>query len=222
MRTLGDILAISAERKGSEANVFSGFEQSLEADALSKIPEHRWLAGMTRSVFQAGFNWKVVDRMWPGFEEAFHGFDVGRCAMMSEDWFDDLCANKAIVRYPQKIWSVQQNAVFIQEQAAAHGGFGKMIGHWPTDDFAGLLALLKKDGSRLGGTTGQYFLRFMGVDGYILSRDVVARLISEGVIDKPPTSKAAMKAVQDAMNVWVNQSDRSLKEISRILATSCG
>lgn len=177
---------------------------------------------MTRSVFQAGFNWKVVDRMWPGFEEAFHGFDVGRCAMMSEDWFDDLCANKAIVRYPQKIWSVQQNAVFIQEQAAAHGGFGKMIGHWPTDDFAGLLALLKKEGSRLGGTTGQYFLRFMGVDGYILSRDVVARLISEGVIDKPPTSKAAMKAVQDAMNVWVNQSDRSLKEISRILATSCG
>lgn len=222
MRTLDDILAISAERKGGEDTIFTGFEPSLAPDALSEIPDNRWLAEMTRSIFQAGFNWKVVERMWPGFEEAFHGFDVGRCAMMSEDWFDELCANKAIIRYPQKIRSVQQNAVFIQEQAAIHGSFGKMVGQWPSEDFAGLLDLLKKEGSRLGGTTGQYFLRFMGVDGYILSRDVIARLIAEGVVDKPPTSKSAMKAVQEAMNAWVDQSGRSLKEISRILATSCG
>ncbi|WP_299599391.1 DNA-3-methyladenine glycosylase I [uncultured Tateyamaria sp.] len=222
MRTLDDILAISADRKGSEDIVFAGFEPPVEPDVLSEIPDHRWLDEMTRSIFQAGFNWKVVERMWPGFEEAFYGFDVGRCAMMSEDWFDELCANKAIIRYPQKIRSVQQNAVFIQEQATIHGNFGKMVGHWPSDDFAGLLDLLKKEGSRLGGTTGQYFLRFMGVDGYILSRDVTARLIAEGVIDKPPTSKSAMKAVQEAMNAWVDQSGRSLKEISRILATSCG
>lgn len=45
MRTLGDILAISAERKGSEANVFSGFEQSLEADALSKFQNIDGLPG---------------------------------------------------------------------------------------------------------------------------------------------------------------------------------
>ncbi|WP_420011425.1 DNA-3-methyladenine glycosylase I [Tateyamaria sp.] len=222
MRTLDDILAISAERKGSEAAVLSGVEPSATAQELTKVPDHRWLAQMTRSVFQAGFNWKVVDNMWPGFEEAFHGFDVGRCVMMSEDWFDELCANTAIVRYPQKIWSVQQNAVFIQEQAAMHGSFGQMIANWPADDFAGLLEMLKKDGTRLGGSTGQYFLRFMGVDGYILSRDVVARLIAEGVIDKAPTSKSAMKAVQSAMNTWSEDSGRSLKEISRILATSCG
>ncbi|WP_299655818.1 DNA-3-methyladenine glycosylase I [uncultured Tateyamaria sp.] len=222
MRTIDDILAISAERKGSEANVFAGFEPSAAPDVVAQIPDDRWLAEMTRSTFQAGFNWKVVERMWPGFEEAFHGFDVGRCAMMSEDWFDDLCKNTAIIRYPQKIRSVQQNAVFIQEQAAEHGSFGQMIAKWPADDFAGLLALLKREGSRLGGTTGQYVLRFMGVDGYILSRDVTARLIAEGIIDKPPTSKAAMKAVQSAINTWADQSGRSLKEISRILATSCG
>lgn len=222
MRTLDDILAISAGRKGSEAAVLSGVEPSATAQELTKVPDHRWLAQMTRNIFQAGFNWKVVDNMWPGFEEAFHGFDIGRCAMMSEDWFDELCANTAIVRYPQKIWSVQQNAVFIQEQAAVHGSFGQMIANWSADDFAGLLETLKKEGNRLGGNTGQYFLRFMGVDGYILSRDVTARLIAEGVIDKPPRSKTAMKAVQAAMNTWSDQSGRSLKEISRILATSCG
>jgi 3-methyladenine DNA glycosylase Tag len=80
--------------------------------------------------------------------------------------------------------------------------------------------MMKKRGARLGGATGQYFLRFMGVDSFILSRDVTARLIAEGVIDKSPTSKRAMTAVQAAFNQWQEQSGRSLTEISRILAMS--
>ena len=32
----------------------------------------------------------------------------------------------------------------------------------------------------------------MGVDSFILSRDVTAALIREGVVDKAPTSKGAM------------------------------
>ena len=91
---------------------------------------------------------------------------------------------------------------------------------WPRDDYAGLLRMLKKRGSRLGGNTGQYFLRFMGVDGFILSRDVTARLIAEGLIDKAPTSQKAMAIVQDAFNTWQQQSGRSLTEISRVLAMS--
>ena len=62
----------------------------------------------------------------------------------------------------------------------------------------------------------------MGVDGYILSKDVIRRLVAEGVIDKPPRSKTVMAEVHAEINVWADQSGRSLKEISRILATSCG
>lgn len=222
MRSLDDILAISADRKGGQDVIFDGFTPPKGADDLASCPDDRWLAAMTRAIFQAGFNWKVVENMWPGFETAFEGFDIGKCAMMSDDWFDALCRDTSIVRYPQKIRSVQLNAVFVQEMAATHGGFGTMIAQWPASDFAGLLELLKKEGNRLGGTTGQYFLRSMGVDSYMLTRDVVARLVAEGVIDKPPTSKAAMAAVQGAFNTWSKQSGRSLTEISRILATSCG
>ena len=81
---------------------------------------------------------------------------------------------------------------------------------------------MKAEGSRLGGTTGQYFLRFSGVDSWILSRDVTARLIAEGVIDKAVTSKKAYAAVQTAFDTWQGQSGYSLKKISRILATSVG
>jgi hypothetical protein len=53
-----------------------------------------------------------------------------------------------------------------------------------------------------------------------MSADVIARLIAEGVIDKPPTSKGAQRAVQAAFNEWMDQSDYGLTQISRILATS--
>lgn len=222
MRSFDEILAISAERKGGFANVLGDIEGPASVDDLAKIPDDRWLAGMTRCVFQAGFNWKVVDSMWPGFEVAFAGFDLGKCAMMDDAWFDRLLTDTRIIRYGAKIRSVQSNAVFIQEHAALNGGFGKLIANWPSDDFYGLLTLLKTQGTRLGGTTGQYFLRMMGKDSYILSRDVIGRLIAEGVIDKAPTSKSAMAQVQQAFNTWAEDSGRPLKDISRVLAQSIG
>lgn len=218
MRHFDEILAISAERKGGVDAVLGNSEPSLSAEELAAIPDNRWLSQATRAVFQAGFSWKVIENMWPGFEAAFKGFDVGACAMMNDEWFDQLVTDKSIVRNGQKIRSVQQNAVFISEQ----NGFGKMVGEWPATDYAGLLEKLKKEGNRLGGTSGQYFLRSMGRDGYILSKDVVGRLIAEGVIDKQPSSKSAMAAVQDAFNTWSEQSGRGLKDISRVLAQSIG
>ena len=49
-----------------------------EAGTLAAIPDDRWLSCLAKCVFQAGFNWKVVDSMWPGFETVFDGFDIGR------------------------------------------------------------------------------------------------------------------------------------------------
>jgi 3-methyladenine DNA glycosylase Tag len=96
------------------------------------------------------------------------------------------------------------------------------MANWPDSDFVGLWLHLKKHGSRLGGQTGRYCLRFLGYDTPILSRDVVAALIGAGVVDKEPTSKRDLTAMQDAFNSWREQSDRSAREISRLLALSVG
>ncbi len=222
MRSFDEILEIAAERKGGRAAVLDGIDPPVSADALAAIPDDRWLAQMTKSVFQAGFNWKVIENKWPGFEEAFFGFDVGRAAFMAPDWFDELVRDTRIVRNAMKIRSVQENAVFVQEVSAEAGGFGRKIADWPGEDHAGLLRWLAKNGSRLGGASAQYFLRIMGKDSYILSRDVVARLVAEGVIDKPPTSQKAMAAVQAAFNTWAEESGQGLTVISRVLAQSTG
>ncbi|MAZ15567.1 MAG: 3-methyladenine DNA glycosylase [Ahrensia sp.] len=222
MRSFDEIFAIAAERKGGADTLNAMLEPPLGAPDLARIPDDRWLAQSTKCIFNAGFNWKVVEAMWPGFEDAFHGFDLGQCAMLNDEDIARLASDTRIVRHGGKIRSVQENAVFFGELAKEHGSVGKFIAGWPDTDYAGLLALLKKRGSRLGGNTGQYFLRFMGKDSYVLSRDVTARLIAEGVIDKEPSSKSAMAAVQNAFNTWHEQSGRSMKEISRTLAMSIG
>ena len=202
--------------------VLDSVERPLPQKSLAEIADDRWLSMMTKCVFNAGFNWRVIDNKWQGFETAFDGFSIGRCAMMHDEWFDELLSDKRIVRNGQKIQSVQRNAVFVGERAALAGGFGKFIAEWPNTDYIGLLRILKSEGGRLGGTTGQYFLRNMGKDSFILTRDVTARLVAEGVIDKPATSKRAMQAVQKAFNTWQEQSGESFNVISRVLAQSVG
>lgn len=220
LRTFDEIFEIAAQRKGGRDAVLADATHPKSAQALANIPDDRWLSYMARGIFSAGISWTVVDKKWPDIEEAFFGFDVGRAALMSEDWFDELITDTRIVRSPPKVRAIQHNAAFIQEVTRDHGSFGKCVGEWPDSDFAGLLDWLNKKGSRLGGGTGAYLMRFMGKDSYIMSRDVVARLIAEGVIDKAPTSKKAKAAVQAAFDTWRKESGLSFNEISRVLAQS--
>ena len=215
MRTFDDLYAIAAERKGGA----DALEEMipLPDPNVMQIPEDRWLATLTKCIFQAGFNWKVIETKWDGFEAAFHGFDVNACAFLHDEDMDRLMSDKGIVRNGPKIRTVIENAHFLQS-LRDEGGAGVVLGGWPSEDYIGLLERMKKDGARLGGMTGQYAMRFAGRDAFILSRDVTARLIAEGVIDKPATSKTAMKAVQAAFNSWMEQSGRGLTEISRVLA----
>jgi len=219
MRHFDEIFAIAADRKGGAEALNAMLEGPLPPATLVKIPEDRWLSTLTRCIFQAGFSWKVIEAKWDGFEAAFDGFDVGRCAFMDDEKFDALMRDTAIVRNPIKIATVRDNAAFLLE-LREDGGAGKVIGGWPSTDFIGLLDMLKTRGSHLGGTSAQYAMRFMGRDSFMLTQDVTARLVAEGVIDKPATSKTARRAVQAAFNTWMEQSGRSLSEISRVLAMS--
>ena len=66
-----------------------------------------------------------------------------------------------------------------------------------------------------------YFLRFMGKDTFILSKDVVAALVNAHVIDNhKATSAKDQKAIQDAFNQWHEESGRTYTAMSRVLAMS--
>lgn len=202
MRHIEELYEISSNRKGVDT-LEAMLTPASSPTELAAIPEDRWLAQFTKCIFQAGFNWKVVDAKWAGFEDAFKGFELGACAFMDDEWFDSLLGDTRVVRNGAKLATVRENAAFLLD-LRAQGGVGKVIGNWPSNDFIGLLDLMKSNGSRLGGNTSQYALRFIGRDAWILSTDVTARLIAEGVIDKPATSKTALRAVQSAFNQWMD------------------
>ena len=219
MRVFDEILALAAARKGGAEAVLSGAMVPKSATALAAIPADRWLAQMARGIFQAGISWQVVDAKWPGIEAAFYGFAIGPNSMLDDEALEALLADTRVIRSGAKITAIRDNAAFIRREEEA-GGFARRIADWPGDDFAGLLEWLSKNGSRLGGNTGAYMLRQMGKDGYLLSKDVVARLVAEGVIEGAPGSRKAMAAVQAAFNAWQAQSGQSLTVISRVLAQS--
>ena len=220
MRSFDDIRAIAAERKGGAAALDALLAPDPDAPDIATLSDDRILATMARCIFQSGFNWKVVEAKWPGFEAGFAGFDPGRVALYGDAELDRLLADKGVIRNGAKLSSVIENAGFVAGLARDHGSARSFFAGWPADDQVGLMQVMAARGSRLGGNTGQYVLRFIGRDGFILSRDVVARLTAEGVIDGPATGKRAQAEIQAAFNGWAAESGRSLREISRTLSFS--
>lgn len=211
------------ERKGGSQNLESLINDSIsQMTDLSALTDSQILAEFSKRIFQTGLNWKVIENKWPAFLEAFHGFDIGRNALMSDDDFDQHLKNTNIVRHAQKILSVRDNAIFISDLSQEYGSAAKFLDEWPADNLIGLWDVMKKRGARLGGTTGQYCLRYFGKDCFILSRSVVDALAQAGVIDGKATSKTALKQVQNAFNTWHKQTGESYTRLSRILAMSVG
>ena len=216
---------LAADRKGGQAALeqLLGEHKPLGTKQLLKLGDDRYLAMMTRCIFQAGFNWKVIDNKWKGFEEAFHGFNPKGLAHLAPESWDAYTSDKRIVRNAIKIKSVLANANFVWNTAAEHGSFGKVFSQWPASDQIGLMAWLGKEGSRLGGSTAQYFIRFIGKDGFILSLDVIARLQAAGVdIATKCSSKRDLRKVQEAFNNWQQDTGYGYTRLSRILAMSIG
>lgn len=223
MRSFDEIVSLAAEHHGGRAEALAAAHNSHLSADLSAVNDDRYLAEMSRAVFNAGFSWKVIARKWQGFEAAFAGFDPHRVAFIADDALHALLADTRIVRNGQKIRATIENARMVVETARQYGSFGAFLQAWPDTDQAGLLAYLNKHGHRLGGASGQYFLRFSGYDAWITSADVCAALLREGVLETPKaTSKSALGKVDAAITHWHEQSGYPRSVISRLLALSVG
>lgn len=208
---------------GSLAEIENKLPKPLSKAALANIKDDRYLAEMAACLFRAGFVWRIIQLKWEGFETVFNHFLPIWVASRSPEEIETIATDTRIVRNLTKVKSVQENALFILDIQREHGSFGKFLAEWPEDNIVGLWKYLKKHGNRLGGNSGQYFLRFMGKDTFILSRDVCTALQAEGIVDKAQiTSQSDLAKVQAAFNEMRAESGRSLSELSMILALSIG
>jgi 3-methyladenine DNA glycosylase Tag len=217
------IRARAEKRKGGAEALHRLMPPKPDPKALAKLKDDRVLAEMTKRVFSAGFAWSVIESKWPGFEAAFLGFEPKRLAFEPDEFWDSLVKDARIVRNGAKIASVRDNARFVLEVAKEHGSFGAFLSVWPPSNEVGLLEVLAKRGSRLGGATGQMLLRFLGYDGFVTSKDVVACLKEAGVdVPEAPASKRDLQTIQDQFNAWAKETGLPYSWLSRICAFSAG
>ncbi len=223
MSAFATVLARAEARKGGEEALARLIPQTPDPARLAAVPDDRVLAEMAKRIFSAGFVWSVIEAKWPGFEEAFLGFDVNALLFQPDEFWMDLASDKRIVRNGQKIMAVKANAAFVSDISREHGSFAAFLASWPPSDVVSLLALLAKKGARLGGNSGQMLLRFLGYDTFVLSGDVVAALRLSGLdIAETPSSKGDMARIQAQFNAWAQESGLGYTQLSRVCAMSAG
>lgn len=217
------IIQRAEQRKGGAQALASLMPQLLSNEALAELGDDRILAAMTRVVNQAGFNWSVIDKKWPQFEEAYLGFNPQKLALLSPEQWEAYVSDTRVIRNWQRIKAVKDNVAWVLYQSEKSGGFARFLADWPASDQVGLLKVMKKEGARLGGMSAQWFLRFIGKDGFVLSQDVVTALQGAGLeIAATPTSQRDLKAIQAQFNQWHEQTELPYAYLSRILACSVG
>lgn len=213
----------ACERKGGEAEVEALLPSSATKQYLKALGSDRYLAEFTRKVFQSGFVWRIVNNKWANFEEVFWNFDIERLLMMPEDMLERKASDPGIIRNYSKVKTVLQNAVMISDtERRENCSFGEFIANWPEDDVISLWIYLKKHGSRLGGNTGPYALRTLGVDTFLMTVDVENFLRNHNIVDSGTHSLRALKAAQSYFNELREESGRSLSELSRLVSLGIG
>ena len=79
-----------------------------------KIPnpksDDEYFERMTKAIFQAGLNWKMIENKWSNFEKAFSNFSISKVAKFGDSQVAALMKNEGIVRNEGKIRATIYNA----------------------------------------------------------------------------------------------------------------
>lgn len=208
----------AVNRFGSPQALEARLPQPLSNAALRAVSDDRYLSLLTQRIFRAGLKHSLVDAKWPAFEQVFFGFDPEKVVLMGAEHLERLMQDARLIRHLGKLKSVPRNAQLVLDVARERGSFGALIADWPSDDIVGLWQYLAKHGAQLGGLSAPRLLRMVGKDSFVPSTDVVAALKAQGVLDKAPTSRKELAAVQAVFNQWQAESGRPLCQLSVMLA----
>ncbi len=119
-----------------------------------------YLEVMSKSVFQTGISWRVVDAKWPGIKEAFRGFEPRVISSLTVAEIDELVQDKRIIRNRRKIEAIVANASRLLELDSQYGSFKKYLRSF--NSFEELTKDLRKNFKFLGEMGAYHFLWVVG------------------------------------------------------------
>ena len=115
-----------------------------------------YLEVMSKSVFQSGISWKVVEAKWPGTREAFKEFDAKAVADLTPDELDQLSNDTRVIRNRRKLEATVGNARRMLELESQHGSFRAYLRSH--GGFENTVADLRKQFKFLGDMGAFHFL----------------------------------------------------------------
>jgi 3-methyladenine DNA glycosylase Tag len=189
-------------------------------EAIAARPDDRYLSLMTLRIFRAGLKHSLVDAKWPDFETVLDGFDIDRCAGLSDERLEELLSDRRLIRHAGKLRAIRANAIALRQLSQSHGGFGRWLADWPLDHIIDLWDALSRQFQQLGGNSAPAFLRMAGKDTFLLTDSVLAGLRHWQVIADDPAGRRARPAIQAAFNGWAGETARPRCALSQILAMS--
>lgn len=155
----------------------------------TKLAEY--LEVLSKAVFESGMNWQVIEQKWPGFREAFDGFDPVIVANYNPDDVDRLLADARIIRNGRKVHATIHNAQAMIAAEQEFGGFAKYLeAHRPFDT---QLADMKTRFKHVGNFGVYYFLYVVGEE-VPPHEEYASKLRGQGVsASRQRLGKTAMK-----------------------------
>jgi DNA-3-methyladenine glycosylase I len=119
-----------------------------------------YLEIMSKSVFQSGMSWKVIESKWPGTREAFQGFDIQTVANFNEMDIEELTKDTRVVRNYRKLVAIVSNARKMLELDKEYGSFQKYLRSHGS--FNETLNAIRKDFKFMGPSGIYVFLYVVG------------------------------------------------------------
>ena len=114
-----------------------------------------FLEHLSRSVFEAGISWRVVEAKWDGIRGAFHGFDPVQVAAMPPAEIEAVENDSRVIRNKAKIRATGENA---REVLAILDEYGSIRGYLGSFPDAGAAAADMRRRFKFLGDTGTWRL----------------------------------------------------------------
>ena len=107
------------------------------AASFEKLRDHApddpafFLEHLSRSVFEAGISWRVVEAKWDGIRGAFHGFDPVQVAAMPPAEIEAVENDSRVIRNKAKIRATGENAREVLAILDEYGSIRGYLGSFP-------------------------------------------------------------------------------------------
>lgn len=119
-----------------------------------------YLEVMSKSIFQTGLSWNVVERKWPDIRDAMEAFNVGKVTRFNKDDIERLVNDKRVIRNRRKLEAIVHNARKMIELDKYYDGFQNYLRSRP--DFDATVRSLRAQFRFLGEMGCYYFLYVVG------------------------------------------------------------